>query len=284
MVQAVVCRRMLIIYYTAMNKNVLTNVPVIRPIKNGHLLYEHLGIFTADWHEHTQGQLIYAENGLLHLYVADYRLLIPARYCAWVPAHTRHKLISYSADLLINTIFLEVAQEDHPFYKQTGIYQVHLLLDEQLRYAKHRQYHTPDEQTERCFYHQLKKLLPTLCTEKLLLALPAPQSIQLSKIITYLSENILLRHSTSEVARQFGISERTLSRLFQKEMGMSMCFFLKTFKVMKALELLDAGKDNICQVSYKLGYDSVADCCNFFQEILGYSPQIHLQKKLPVLQ
>lgn len=266
-----------------MKNNALRNVPIIGAVKDGYLLYEHLGIFTADWHEHTKGQLIYAENGLLHLYVADYRLLMPARYCAWVPAHTRHKLISHSADLLLNAIFLEVAQEEHPFYKQTGIYQVHSLLDEHLRYAKHRQYHTPDAQTESHFYRNLKYLLPKLCTEKLLLALPAPQSIQLSKIITYLSENILLKHSASAIATQFGISERNLSRLFQKEMGMSMCYFLKSSKVIKALELFNAGKDNIDQVTYKLGYDSVADCCNLFQEVLGYSPHIHLQKQLPVI-
>ena len=60
---------------------------------------------------------------------------------------------------------------------------------------------------------------------------------------------------------------------------MGMLQFLKLHKLIKALEWFDEGISNVSEVVYRLGYESVSTFSNNFNEVLGYRPQVYLQKR-----
>lgn len=262
-----------------MQKKPVENIVCIENVKDGYVLHEHFGQFSTTWHKHNHGQLLYAENGLLFLYTLNSRFLIPTKFCAWIPQNEVHQLVSYSADLLIRTLYLDVFDYKESFYKKVGVYQTSSFLDELIYYSKRWSLNAVANEVENCFYRNFKNLLPDICKEEVPLILPAPESPKLIEIVNFLMENFLTKHSINNIAKQFGISERTLSRLFQKELGMPMFQFLKILKIIKALEWFDEGVANVSEVIYRLGYESISTFSNSFNEILGYRPQVYLQKK-----
>ncbi|GGE39177.1 AraC family transcriptional regulator [Pedobacter psychrotolerans] len=262
-----------------MLKKNLKNINCVEEVRDGYVLHQHFGQFSTDWHEHPHGQLVFAENGLLFLYTLNNRYLLPTKFCAWIPQNENHKLVSYSPDLLIRTIYLDISDKQDPFYKQIGIYQTSSLLDELIFYSRKWNENTIADETEQCFYRNFKNILPDICKEEIPLALPAPRSSKMVEIINFLTEHFLIKHSIAGIAKQFSISERTLSRLFQKELGMPMFQFLKILKLIKALEWFDDGISNVSEVVYRLGYESVSTFSNNFHEVLGFRPQTYLLKK-----
>jgi len=143
-----------------------------------------------------------------------------------------------------------------------GIYQTTPLLEELIHYSKRWNETTTTEDAERTFYLNFKNLLPDICKEEAPLSLPAPSSDKLISVVNFLTEHFQTKHSAAVIAEQFGISERTLSRLFQKELGMGMLQFLKVLKLIKALEWFDEGISNVSEVVYRLGYESVSTFSN----------------------
>ena len=262
-----------------MHKKPVENIICVENVKDGHVLHEHFGQFSTTWHQHNHGQLVYAENGLLFLYTRHSRFLIPTKFCAWIPENEVHQLVSYSSDLLIRTIYLDVSGSDAPYYRKAGVYQTTAFLDELIYYSKRWSLNADANETEQCFYRNFKNLLPDICREEVPLILPAPNSQKLIDIVNFITEQFLTKHSISSVAEKFSISERTLSRLFQKELGIPMFQFIKILKMIKALEWFDEGIANVSEVVYRLGYESLSSFSNSFTEILGYRPQAYLQKK-----
>jgi AraC-like DNA-binding protein len=267
------------LFYYAMSKRVVENIHCAETVKDGLVVHQHLGEFCTNWHKHNHGQLVYAEHGLLFLYTKNNRFLIPTKFCVWIPQLESHQSISYSSSLLIRTIHLDVSAHPNPFYQKVGIYQTTPLLEELIHYSKRWNETTDTEDTERTFYLNFKNLLPDICKEGVPLTLPAPSSDKLISIVNFLTEHFQTKHSVAVIAEQFGISERTLSRLFQKELGMGMLQFLKVLKLIKALEWFDEGISNVSEVVYRLGYESVSTFSNTFNEVLGYRPQVYLQKR-----
>ena len=262
-----------------MSKKVVENIHCAETVKDGLVVHQHLGEFSTNWHKHNHGQLVYAERGLLFLSTQKNRFLIPTKFCVWIPQGERHQSVSYSSSLLIRTIHLDVSAHPDPFYQKVGIYQTTPLLEELIHYSKRWNETTTTEDTERTFYLNFKNLLPDICKEEVPLTLPAPSSDKLISIVNFLTEHFQTKHSIAVIAEQFGISERTLSRLFQKELGMGMLQFLKVLKLIKALEWFDEGISNVSEVVYRLGYESVSTFSNTFNEVLGYRPQVYLEKR-----
>ncbi|GAA4433025.1 hypothetical protein GCM10023091_06060 [Ravibacter arvi] len=96
----------------------------------------------------------------------------------------------------------------------------------------------------------------------------------LEYINEHLQENIVLRN----LAQEFGMSERTLSRLFALELDLSFSGYYKRARTMKALELIEQGCDSVSQLAFEVGYQSVSTFSNNFLEICGNRPLYFIHK------
>ncbi|MDB5136043.1 MAG: hypothetical protein JWP37_2646, partial [Mucilaginibacter sp.] len=82
------------------------------------------------------------------------------------------------------------------------------------------------------------------------------------------------------ISKAANIPERTLSRLFKQETGMTIFQFIKTSRMQKALELMEDPAMNISEIVYHIGYESTATFSNLFKQLVGISPQKYRQKFL----
>ncbi|EMQ2226376.1 AraC family transcriptional regulator [Citrobacter freundii] len=74
------------------------------------------------------------------------------------------------------------------------------------------------------------------------------------------------------------MSERTLSRRFTIETGMSLRSWKKRLRLMKAIELLDGGK-GVTETAIELGYSSSSAFVYAFHLTMGHAPLDYMKKR-----
>jgi transcriptional regulator GlxA family with amidase domain len=78
------------------------------------------------------------------------------------------------------------------------------------------------------------------------------------KIVSYLEWNIGETLTLSNVSAGFGLSERSMSRLFKADMDISCLQYLKSFRIIKAIELLLNTDKPINEIADDVGYSSIS--------------------------
>ncbi|SEN12590.1 transcriptional regulator, AraC family [Chitinophaga rupis] len=225
-------------------------------------------------HKHTKGQLSYVEGGIAYITI-DYRTyVVPARHYFWIPQGMEHILrIGYSATVLRSLYFY--AQEDgtNPFYGKLGIYPASELLIQMINYTERwdgRHVSNKDENFE--FLVALKNILPQLNNKALPIILPTTDNEQMQKIIRYLEKNMGERLTLKIVSSRFNISERSMSRLFQSTIQLSFLQFLKTIRMVKAIEMILKTQKPISNIAYEVGYFTISSFSDAFQEFTQSRP------------
>lgn len=234
--------------------------------------HKKLGWSTTDWHTHNRGQLIYAEYGVMRLYVGDNVYYIPSWHAAWIPQGAVHRVITESQDIMFYTLYLDHTGLSHPFYNTVSIFPMNNMLREMITYTKKWQLTgIPDEQ-ETHFLFTIKYLLPDYATTKLLLHVPIPTDEKLLGITAFTQEHLQDKITTKDLTQRFGLSERSMHRLFLKELHMSFGQYHKLMRIVKAVELLSVPGKNVSEVAYEVGYESVPSFNKSFKEIIGEAP------------
>lgn len=248
--------------------------------KSTILLHKWSRDLDTAWHVHTRGQLLYAEGGVTRLYVADGNFMLPPGHCAWIPAHLAHRVTSPSSHLFLRTLYFETGPEDtDSFFGQVSIFKVHTLLHEMILYTERWAKEIQETKEEISFLQTLKYILPHLRGSSLGLHLPATEHPRLKEILDYLMEHLTIKHPLQDVAKMFALSTRTVSRLFQQELELSVTGFLKIARMIKAVELLSLPGSTIAETAYLVGYESTGSFSNAFLEVVGCRPQAFLVRK-----
>ena len=101
----------------------------------------------------------------------------------------------------------------------------------------------------------------------------------MSKILRHIENNLGETILFAEVAHQFGYSERSLYRLFQKDLNMSFIQYYTIRRILKAIELLLERKLSVKEVALEVGYNSVPTFSNTFFKFLGQRPSDYLNRE-----
>lgn len=75
-----------------------------------------------------------------------------------------------------------------------------------------------------------------------------------------------------ELARQLGVGETTLRRIFKQEFGCSMLQHLRDRRLEVARQMLREGKWQISQIAYRVGYSNPANFANAYKARFGHPP------------
>jgi AraC family transcriptional regulator, melibiose operon regulatory protein len=94
----------------------------------------------------------------------------------------------------------------------------------------------------------------------------------------YFLENYRNAPDIEELSKSIGISSRHLSRLFNKESGMSAQDYIMILRLDKARELLENSDMNITEIAFYLGFGSSDYFTSFFKKHEGISPRAFRQK------
>ncbi len=217
-------------------------------------------------HRHTKGQLSYVEGGIAYVEVDARTFVVPARHYLWIPKGVAHVFkVGYSATVFRSLYFYSKDDGTDPFYSRLGIYPASELLIQMIAHTERwdgRHVGKTDPGFE--FLIALKKLLPTLQNESLSIVLPTSEDERLNRILKYMERSLGEKHTLGSVASEFNLSERSLSRLFQSNLHVSFLQYLKTLRIIKALEMLLKTRKTISEIAYGVGYDTVGAFSNSF--------------------
>jgi AraC-like DNA-binding protein len=105
-----------------------------------------------------------------------------------------------------------------------------------------------------------------------------PTGILVKQACAYIQQNYTRSFSLIELAETIGVSKSYLSRIFKKDMGISLWDYLNRLRNQKARELLLLTDESIYVIATRVGYEDVGYFSRVFREITGCSPRAYRQQ------
>lgn len=217
-------------------------------------------------HAHAWGEFIYAFDGVLEVNIEQIHYLTPPPYGIWLPPHMQHSGINRN-DVTYCTLYVhESLCQQMP--QQAGILLTATLVPSLLEHI--RSHHLPDHDPE--YLRLLQVLLDCLTHAELVGSyLPTTKHPALTQILNHLHEHPADDSTLEELAKMINMTERTLARYSQKELGMSLHEWRQRLKVMKAMSMLNKGK-TIESIALDLGYASSSAFIYMFKRWMHFTP------------
>lgn len=221
-----------------------------------------------DAHRHDDHQIIYAGRGTIAVTTVAGTWVTPATRAIWVPAGTVH---AHQAHGQLELHLVGVPSRENPLaLDEPAVLGVSPLLRELI--ISHTS--APEGQSE----EQLR--LRAVLLDQLRLApqqplhLPAPSTPLLAEVCDMLRSDPADGRSLAELGRRVGTSERTLSRMFRRDLGMSFTQWRTQMRLHHALVLLSE-KTPVTSVAHQCGWSSASTFIDVFRRTFGHTPGSH---------
>ncbi|MFZ4528965.1 MAG: AraC family transcriptional regulator [Undibacterium curvum] len=222
-------------------------------------------------HQHGWGQLTYTPQGMLQVLADGQIWFVPPMRAVWIPPDMMHEVRTL-ADSRLRV--LQIHRDCHPFPGDSCvILEVSGLLRELI--AAIAQFDAGCERESNLFkviFDELRAATP------LPIHLPMPQDKRLKTLCELMLNQPANQDSLEQLAQHSGASARTLSRLFDKELGMSFRLWRQQMRLARATPLIASGMP-LSQVAAELGYTSQSAFSAMFRKTLGSSPTAFFKRK-----
>ncbi|MFD5658991.1 AraC family transcriptional regulator [Streptomyces hirsutus] len=221
-----------------------------------------------DAHRHDDHQIVYAGRGVLSVTTSAGSWVAPATRAIWVPANTVHAHQAHG-DLELHLVGLP-AWENPLRLDAPTVLSVSLLLRELIiAYTRAED----DDSPERMRLHAV--LLDQLrISVQQPMHLPTPSSPLLRTVCDLLRADPSDNRTLAELGREVGASDRTLSRLFNKDLGMTFPQWRTQLRLHRALVLL-AEQTPVTKVANQCGWSSTSAFIDVFRRAFGHTPGTH---------
>lgn len=240
-----------------------------------YIHHVYLDTIETGMHQHNKAQLLYAEGGIVHVFVNQKHWYLPARCFMWIPANTPHSILTYSKKGDLYNFYFKENEDENAFYSISNIYYAGDLLREMFLFTKNWNGIIDKENMAKYdLVKAIKSILPEMESNKLPITIqhPFPKDQKLIEIAKFLMNNIEKNYTIEEIAKIFGISARTLSRKFKDNMGMNYVRYLRSLRITKSLELIAENKYNMYEIAMLVGYNSLSSYSNIFLKVSGIRP------------
>ena len=225
------------------------------------------------WHRHRRGQLIYTQRGCVSVLTEAARLVAPSQSAVWMPPETPHAA-RYPREVAFRGIFVApefcAALPSRPTVMQIGPL-ARELIDAAVRLPWDYPPDGPEARLMRVLLDQLVALPSSP------LRLPEGQDNRVRRVMAGLRANPAVNRPLSGWARAVNTSERTLSRRFIADTGMSFGAWRQQLRLITALERLAAG-DPVTTVAIDLGYRTPSSFTTMFRKSLGVPPSAYFSR------
>lgn len=221
-------------------------------------------------HQHATGQLLFATSGVMLVETHAARWTVPPQRALWIPPRQPHAIHFLSATVL-RTVYCQPAliAQCGAFTRQGDVHAVGAspliqalvlgLFDAQFDHASR--------------HLMVALLLQTLRqTTDLPVHLPMPQSEGLRRaVVRLLAGNQWLR-PMHQLASDAAMSERTFSRRFAQEVGLSFRAWRQRARIVTSLDRL-ATDQPVKAIAQALQFESSAAYVAAFREVLATTPE-----------
>lgn len=247
-----------------------------------HFFIQHanLDMIGTKVHQHKKAQLLYAEGGIVHIFVNDKHWYLPARCFMWIPANTPHSILTNSKSGDLYNFYFKTEEKENDYYSTSNVYYAGDLLREMFLFTKNWSGSISQKEPAKYdFVKAIKSILPEMESNRLPIFIqhPYPKDEKLIEIAKFLMKNIEKNYSIEEIAQLFGLSTRTLSRKFKDNMGINYVRFLRSLRITKSLELIAENKYNMYEIAMLVGYNSLSSFSNVFYKVAKIRPTEYAQ-------
>jgi AraC-like DNA-binding protein len=219
-------------------------------------------------HRHHKAQLLYVVSGVITVEAAGGIWTVPPHCAIWIPSGVEHAAL-VSGRISVGNLYIE-PDLAMVLGDRCGILFVQPLLRELiLRFIAGPSLYPQGDTRETRLVSVLLDELQAAPLEPLHLPMPAER--RLRRLVETLVENPALRFTIEEWGARVGASNRTLTRLFQRETGMSFVRWRQQLHVGLALQRLASGQ-SVTNVAFDLGYESPSAFIAMFRRMLGTTP------------
>ena len=90
--------------------------------------------------------------------------------------------------------------------------------------------------------------------------------------VRYIAENYSKHIRNDDLARITGLSVVYFRKLFKEVTGLSPINYIQSFKMKKAMEMLQSDYSSVTDIAYSLGYNNVYEFSRDFKKYVGISP------------
>ncbi|MCK1791121.1 AraC family transcriptional regulator [Pseudomonas violetae] len=218
-------------------------------------------------HSHPWVQLSYAIQGVLEVQTSMGRFVAPPERAVWIPAGMQHRVFS-SPRTEMRSLYLDcsVTQWAPPRCHVLGVSD---LLRELIRaFSK-----IPVEYEQDGAHGRLTQVLldQLAVAPPIDLMLPLPQDLRLQQIYQSLQSHPEQQTTLAHWSQKFGVTEKTLSRLFLRDTGLTFRAWRQRLRLLKALTPLEQG-ERVTDVALACGYDSTSAFIAAFRQQFDETP------------
>jgi len=233
------------------------------------LAKHHLRGTVLPKHQHQTGQLVYALNGIMLVETQWSRWTIPPQRALWIPPQQPHSIRMLSHTEL-RTVYFEptLLALCKRFERQTSVHAIvvsPLIRELVLGLFPDRADMEMQGLMARLLLHVLHEVAP-LPTD-----LPMPTDAGLHTAVSRLLATPSTQLSLADVADMAAMSERTFTRRFTADVGMSFRVWRQRARIIASLDLL-AAQQSIKFVARAMGFSSTAAYATAFRNLLDRTP------------
>ncbi|GAA3186105.1 AraC family transcriptional regulator [Nonomuraea roseoviolacea] len=222
-----------------------------------------------DAHRHDDHQIVYAARGVLAITTDAGTWIAPATRAIWVPAGTVH---AHRAHGELELHFVGLPPGDNPLGlgAPTVLTVGPLLRELILAYTR-----APDDDSPERGRLRAVLLDQLRASPQQPVHLPAPTAPRLKALCDILRADPADDRTLAALGKQVGASDRTLSRLFRSDLGMTFPQWRTQLRLYHALVLL-AENTPVTTVAHRCGWSSASAFIDVFRRAFGHTPGAHL--------
>ncbi|HRY06661.1 MAG TPA: helix-turn-helix transcriptional regulator [Hyphomicrobiaceae bacterium] len=224
-------------------------------------------------HFHAWNQVVYAISGVLTVSVEGRSLAISPEQAVWLPTGCTHRVGSLLGAEFRSLWLAHEAGCDLP--DTPTVFGVSPLLKSLIVEAAN----IAKEESSSEYFGRLSALILDQLrrAQPLPVSLPWPHGGPLSRLCEALYANPADTRGPKDWGRELGMSERTLARRFESNLGMSLRTWRRRMRLFKAIELLGGGL-GVTQTAMELGYGSTSAFVYAFRVEMGCSPLAYMHR------
>jgi AraC-like DNA-binding protein len=220
-------------------------------------------------HAHGWHQLLYASSGAMTVFAGRMSWMIPPGRAVFIPAGETHSIRMWG---LVSMRSLYLPADFTPLEAQINecrVISVTPFLRELI--LKVVELSGLDSRIE-AEVHLMMVLMSEIGAASIEpLALPLPADSRALAAAKRVLEEPARGTALNELARQSGMSPRTLERLFREETGMRFSMWRQKARVLESVRLLVQG-ESVTNAALDSGYSSVSAYIAAFKQTFGYTP------------
>ncbi|WP_431685792.1 AraC family transcriptional regulator [Hahella sp. NBU794] len=231
-----------------------------------------VGSHDSGMHHHKKAQLLYAPKGCMNITLDTMHCVLPPTRAAWIPANTPH-CVRMTNVVAYRSLYFDLSRNG-PLPGRISIFCVSGLMRELIERMAFWPWDISEDKQRntRALFCEELSLAKTEA-----LQLPLPRDKRLSGWLSSLNHPDALPDPLNQLANRVGASSKTITRLFNKETGMSYQSWRQQWRLLKSIEKLSEGL-SVNDVAYALEFSSDSAFISFFRQHTGQTPYQYVRR------